>query len=338
VVEEVGVRERFWVREQARCRWIVLSLAAFVADPVTKSEAFPVTDPSPSLGGAEPAASFAPAGVVQPSAPGTRRAIVPALPLPGLRETELAQRVLDEGETKPSEARPRTLTPKSPWLALGLSAAVPGAGQFYLNPRSVLPFVYAGIEAVAWVLRISWDHDGDEKTREYERFAWRGDVDPVSGAPLNDILRDEGNWSWERWREGYRTEDDGQCEDASRDFGEFVATDSTLVTFWFTNRHEFYEDIGKYDKYDCGWLNPERREVYRSMRAEANDLLEQSRQMAQVILLNHLASGLHAFFQAKSHNRQVEDQSDSRVPDIRMHFAPDPGGGLHTELVFRRRF
>jgi len=292
--------------------------------------------PSPLVSGSTAGAPGAAFDPLFAPAPGVR----PAPPTLGLASTSLpdylAQRVLDEDEDEekpPEEPKPKQR--KNPWLALGLSAALPGAGQFYLNPRSAVPFVYAGIEAVSWVLRVSWDHDGDEKTREFEEYAWQGAVDPVAGAPLNEILNEEGNWSWERWREGYRA---GECEDAGRDFAEFVATDSTLVTFWFTNRREFYEDIGKYDKYDCGWLSADRRETYRSMRNEANDLLERSRQMGQVILLNHLASSLHAYFQAKGHNSGLEKDTGGVLPDVRMRFAPDAGGGLRAQLVLRRDF
>ena len=113
-----------------------------------------------------------------------------------------------------------------------------------------------------------------------------------------------------------------------------VETDSMLVDFYFNNRREFYEDIGKYDKYQCGWFSPDLRARYRTMRGEANDLLEQSRQMSQVILLNHLVSSVHAYFSARSHNKQI----DAVESDLRLDFAPDDDGGLRANLVYRREF
>jgi len=251
----------------------------------------------------------------------------------------LTQRVLDPGQEMPRPGdepdEPRELTPKNPWLAMGLSAALPGAGQFYLDRSNLLSYVYVGVEALAWYLNVTWDRDGDDKTREFEEFAWRGVVAEVDGAPRNEILEEEGHWSWARWRETYRGEADPPpgCE-LFFDVFDYEEVDSTLVYFWFENRREFYEDIGKYDKYGCGWANPEDRETYRAMRAEANDLLNRSRNMRSVILVNHLASAIHAFFQARRHNAMVEEQRN----DLRLHFTPEREGGMRANLIFSRSF
>ncbi len=248
----------------------------------------------------------------------------------------LAQRVIGDGKKSPDDEKKTAEedepeSPRSPWLAMGLSAALPGAGQFYVNRGNLLSFVYAGVEVLSWYLRSAWEQDGDEKTEEFEQFAWQGKLDDTEGAPLNEILREEGNWSWERWRAAYRGEDVPEgCVLVERANAE---TDSMLVDFYFHNPREFYEDIGKYDKYQCGWFSPELRTRYRSMRAEANDLLQQSRSMKQVILLNHLVSSVHAFFQAKGHNKRIE-AADS---DLRLDFEPDVDGGLRANLVYRRQ-
>jgi hypothetical protein len=106
-----------------------------------------------------------------------------------------------------------------------------------------------------------------------------------------------------------------------------------LVQFWFNNRGEFYEDIGKYDKYACGWLDPGFRAKYLSMRNEANDLYDRSRMMKQVVLLNHVGSALHAFFIAKRHNRRLEPRTE-----LRWDVSPDPGGALRAQLSVFRKF
>lgn len=250
----------------------------------------------------------------------------------------LAQRVLDPGQEMPKpddEREPRRLTPKNPWLAMGLSAAVPGAGQFYLDRTNLLSFVYVGVEALAWYLNVTWDSDGDDKTDEFEEFAWQGVVSETDGTPQNEILQEEGHWSWARWRETYRGEADPPpgCE-LFFDVFDYEEVDSTLVYFWFENQHEFYEDIGKYDKYGCGWANPDDRDTYRAMRAEANDLLNRSRNMRSVILVNHLASSIHAFFQARRHNAMVEEQQS----DLRLHFTPEREGGMRANLIYTRSF
>jgi hypothetical protein len=250
----------------------------------------------------------------------------------------LAQRVLDPGQEMPTptdQDTPKELTHKNPWLAMGLSAALPGAGQFYLDRTSLLSFVYVGVEALAWYLNVTWDQDGDDKTREFEEFAWQGVVAEDAGAPRNEILEEEGHWSWARWREVYRGEVDPPpgCE-LFFDIFNYEEVDSTLVYFWFENQHEFYEDIGKYDKYGCGWANPADRDTYRAMRTEANNLLNRSRNMRSVILVNHLASSVHAFFQARRHNARVEEQRN----DLRLHFTPEREGGMRANLLFSRSF
>jgi hypothetical protein len=190
--------------------------------------------------------------------------------------------------------------------------------------------LYAGVEATAWLLHLSWDSDGDERTREYQAYAWKGELDPVAGAPRNDVLSEAGHWSWERWRLAY----DGQIEGCDLIPSiRYPETDSMLVQFWFNNRGEFYEDIGKYDKYACGWLDAGFRTTYLSMRNEANDLYDQSRLMKQVVLLNHVGSALHAFFIAKRHNRRVEARTE-----LRWDVAPDPGGTLRAQLSVFRKF
>ena len=264
----------------------------------------------------------------------------PPLASPSFFDGILAQRVLTDDEEKPKregeDEEPERLTRKNPWVAMGLSAVPPGAGQFYLDKGNPLAFAYVGVEALALYLHFSWEADGDEKTKEFEEYAWKGIVDPVDGAPRNEIVSEQGHWSWVRWRESF-----GQPEGCLQPENiNYTATDSTLVHFWFDNRREFYEDIGKYDKYDCGWLSPEFRDIYRSMRNETNDILERARLMTQVVLLNHLASSIHAFFLARSHNNRVEElEREASLRQLRWQFSPDPEyRGLRAELWLTQRF
>jgi hypothetical protein len=267
----------------------------------------------------------------------------PPVSSPAYIDGILAQRVLDDDEEKPKGPgeetdEPRVLSRKNPWVAMGLSALLPGAGQFYLDRSNPLAFAYVGVEALAWYLHFQWESDGDEKTREFEEYAWQGSVVADAGA-LNGYeveTTDGSHWSWERWRESF-----GQPEGCLQpDNIDYVGTDSTLVTFWFTNRREFYEDIGKYDKYDCGWRSSEFRDIYRSMRNETNDILERARLMTQVVLLNHLTSSIHAFFLARSHNKRVDAIEEDRASrELHWRFSPDPDySGLGAKLWLTQKF
>lgn len=277
--------------------------------------------------------------------PATPPALLDEIPSasPGFFDGMLSQRVLDGDEKKPKpqgeQEEEKVLTRRSPWLAMGLSLALPGAGQFYLDKSNLLAYAYVGVEALAWYLHFSWESDGDEKTREFQEYAWKGSIAPnVDELNGYEVATTAGShWSWERWRESF-----GQPEGCTQpDNIDYVATDSTLVTFWLTNRREFYEDIGKYDKYDCGWRSKEFRDIYRSMRNETNDILERARLMTQVVLLNHVASGIHAFFLARSHNNRVDamEEEDRSSRDLRWRFSPEPDySGLRAQLWLTQRF
>ncbi len=243
-----------------------------------------------------------------------------------------AQRVIEEEEKRKKEEEARKEVkprrPKSPWLAMALSAAVPGAGQFYVKGPNVMTFASVGVEAAGWLLKESWESDGHDKEQEYRDYAWIGQLARTPGGVYEaEIVREDGHWSWEQWRRDRGTE----CHGGENE--DYEAADSVLVSFWFENRHEFYEDIGKYNRYDCGWYSPEYRQTYLSKRDEANDLLGRASTMSQVILLNHLASAVHAFFVAKSHNRHVVPETE-----INWDIGPEEGGGLRAQLLVRKHF
>ena len=265
--------------------------------------------------------------------PPDEAAASPLLTPPSLFGSGLfAQRVIEEDEEEKRKAaaqrEQKPLRKKNPWVAMALGAAVPGAGHVYVKGPGLTSFLYAGAEVASWLLKYTWNKDGNDKIDEYEDYAWRGDLkytpdDEYEWTPDPD----EGHWSWTRWRTQRGLP--GGCQEGM----PWDEADSLLVHFWHDNRHEFFEDIGKYDRYDCGWMQASFRTTYVSMRDEANDLLGRARTMSQVILLNHLASGIHAFFVAKGHNRQVQPATQ-----IDWDIRPDADGGMRAQLLVRRRF
>ena len=79
------------------------------------------------------------------------------------------------GQVLDSSVRPDTgkfHMQKSPWLALGLSAVVPGAGQVYLGQWYKVPFIAAGIGgclAGAFVQNNRYMYTGDSVRHQLER-------------------------------------------------------------------------------------------------------------------------------------------------------------------------
>ncbi|MDI6808351.1 MAG: hypothetical protein QME66_05145 [Candidatus Eisenbacteria bacterium] len=167
-------------------------------------------------------------------------------------------------EQKSKEAR----TPPNPGGALFLSLAMPGTGEIYAQ-RSVTgrSLVFWGVEAVGWVTFFSFRASGKAEEREYKRFA-------------------DEHWDWARYRNTVSTPDDTL---ASEFLGELYEKD----------KGEFYEEIGKDNRFIAGWDTSLSRTTYLSRRDKSNSLLRTARYATMGLLLNRVASALDALILAK---------------------------------------
>ncbi len=224
---------------------------------------------------------------------------------------------------------------KSPFKAFVLSLAVPGLGQWYYGNRWK-PFVFAGAEALSWYLHVQYDKDGDELTDEFEAF-------------------NDANWSRERYEDEYlqwaygwndddsaNTEPDCNCPEISHHLPE-------------TKTQQYYEMTGKYDQFAWGWADarlqsgetldsfsvtdpPPRikpaepptvpqsamRDMYNTMRFNADEKYDNSTKMLYVIIANHLVSAFEAYLTTRSINEGLDkDPSEfSRIkvtPELRSY-------------------
>ncbi|HOE91306.1 MAG TPA: hypothetical protein PLV22_04970 [Candidatus Cloacimonadota bacterium] len=116
---------------------------------------------------------------------------------------------------------------KSAQKAMLYSALFPGAGQFYVNKKSIMAYVYPIIEISLWSVYISDFSKGDDVTKKYKKFA------------------DE---HYDRAR---------QTKVQNNFINHPSLANSIYSTNHFrlddTNTQHFYEDIGKYNKYIFGW-------------------------------------------------------------------------------------
>lgn len=197
---------------------------------------------------------------------------------------------------------------KSPFKAFLLSAALPGAGQFYCGSR-IKPLFFLGAEIAAWGLHFKYQGQGDDRTDEFEQF-------------------NRDHWSREDYEQKYL-------------LWAYNSTDDELIHEREVSHHlpdtrtqQYYEMTGKYNQFAWGWDDAEyngnrlgieydssappprikadsltpnsaRRMIYEGMRYEANRKYDQARKMIIVSILNRLVSSFEALLAARRHNQNV---------------------------------
>jgi hypothetical protein len=200
---------------------------------------------------------------------------------------------------------------KSPWLAGGLSALVPGSGQIYAG-NWWKAAIFLAIEAVAITYAVSNNKKGDDQTAFYESFAdehWNTsryaqwtetNMNPPRGPYLWDLGNGQVNWD--------------ELNRMERDIGGWYS--HTLPPY---QSQQYYELIGKYPQYAQGWddANPNVPPDYESAKAnlppnylyysgergKANEYYSKSQTGVIVIVVNHLLSAADAAWTASSYNK-----------------------------------
>ncbi len=208
---------------------------------------------------------------------------------------------------------------KSPFLAAGLSAVLPGAGEFYSESywKSAL---FVAAEAALWTVNIIYNNKGNSQTDFYKSYAdehwsvvryaeWinanltfisNGMLDPSKYAiPINPntSLR-----PWERvdWDALRHTENaiGGGFSHSLAPYGD----------------QQYYEMIGKYLQFVHGWdetdfniptyLDQVTSQLtwYAGQRGKANDFYNIASTATTIVVLNHVLSAFDAALSAHSYN------------------------------------
>lgn len=192
---------------------------------------------------------------------------------------------------------------KSPGKAFLMSFLVPGLGQYY-NGSKIKAASFLGLEVVGWVFNRKLDSKGNDLQAEFEAF-------------------NRDNWQ----RERYDTYAEAVGSDTTEGFSHDLPE---------TRTQQYYEMTGKYDQFAWGWTDARidsvdidsliilgtlpivkpsvegsvpysaDRDTYEQMRYDSNQEFKSARRIASLILVNHLVSGLEAFFSARSHNKNVQ--------------------------------
>ncbi len=161
------------------------------------------------------------------------------------------------------------------YLPVVFSLLVPGAGEITMG-YYVRGAVLLGAEVTAWTGYGYYHSKGLDSRAEYERFA-------------------DEHWGYTKWVGDHALWRDPAYEDVSP--RSFEALDSIGREYWEgwppyhtwfskeTQRHDYYETIGKYDWFISGWedwdaqTQPREsgmRTTYRAMRRKSNDEIDKA--------------------------------------------------------------
>ncbi len=222
----------------------------------------------------------------------------------------------DEGEISYSSGKSeKDFKLKSPGKAFAMSLLVPGLGQNYTGGSKLKSLAFLGTEIASWVLYFKWESDADDLTGAYEAF-------------------NDAHWSESRYDDmllwTYGLTDDEQST------GQITEISHHLPD---TKTQQYYEMTGKYDQFAWGWNdavllsdsstyenyslnNPfpaifgaenipysANRNLYETMRNDANNKYDQARKMIYVSMLNRLFSAFEAMISAKNYNKTVVNKS-----------------------------
>jgi hypothetical protein len=224
---------------------------------------------------------------------------------------------------------------KSPLLAAGMSAVLPGAGEFYAGSY-VKSAAFLAVEVGLWIAAYSYDKKGDRQTDFFQGFAdthWSvvryGSYAVASGLAPTDgnyqwlIPGTEGLQPWQRvnWNELNRMERDIAATDAGRYYSHVLPR---------YGEQQYYELIGKYPQFNQGWDDSPssfaygdaltaRFVYYAAERGKANDYYNTASTMTAIVIVNHIVSMIDAAFTAAAYNRGLHAEGSSMT-------LPVPGG------------
>jgi hypothetical protein len=193
-----------------------------------------------------------------------------------------------------SEASPG----KKPLLAAALSAAVPGAGEFYAGSW-IKGAVFFAVEVAAWA---GYNHYANEGNRLRTKFRAYADQ----------------YWDYEKWENEYNPNTDPGSHGLPMENNQIVKT------------QQYYEMIGKYDQFMMGWRDwvrggpdvTERRNLYETMRHDHNDQLINASRCTMAALTNHLLSAVDAAWTVHRRNRQIRAALGMDVRMVRTEAVP----------------
>ena len=170
---------------------------------------------------------------------------------------------------------------KSPKKAMLFSVIVPGSGEFY-SRSWIKGLLFFSIELGSWLVYADYHKQGKNLEDEYISYA-------------------EEHWSEQKWSSWWATFPDSGIY-AHHQLPE-------------TKTQQYYEMIGKYQKYNAGWddVNPinamedtsARGLYYMDLRGQSNDKLKVAATATAIVLANHVLSAIDAIWTTKRFNKKI---------------------------------
>ncbi len=132
---------------------------------------------------------------------------------------------------------------KNARLAMLMSALVPGAGQFYADKSALTTYIFPVIEIGMIAGILVFQKKGDDKTKDYERYA--------NQEIITYTLGDGTEIQTTR----YDRDRQRRVESILKDLNTVDIYNTTYFRLEDENTQHFYEDIGKYSQYVFGWAD-----------------------------------------------------------------------------------
>lgn len=132
---------------------------------------------------------------------------------------------------------------RNPRVAMLMSALVPGAGQFYANKSAITAYVFPVLEIGMIAGLFYFKKQGDDKTRDYERYA---------NQELITYELGDGS-TIETYR--YARDRQDRVENILINLNPVDIYEQSYFRLDDENCQHFYEDIGKYPHYVFGWAD-----------------------------------------------------------------------------------
>ncbi len=221
---------------------------------------------------------------------------------------------------------------KSVLLAPVLSAAVPGAGEFYTG-NYLRGALFVALEATLWIVNVDYNKKGDNQTNFFQGYAdqhwsvvryanWintnlpkiNSDLNPQDYAIPIDPNTSKNPWDRVDWNALNRTE-----EAIGGGFSHHLPAHG---------EQQYYELIGKYPQFSQGWDDSDQNSdglyydrvsarflYYSDERGKANDFYNKAATAAKIIVVNHVLSAIDAALCASSYNKVHSEMSMQTLRD-----------------------
>ncbi len=199
--------------------------------------------------------------------------IVLVLPLKAQQGTPLA--VHPHFNTSDSTQTEKPDQEKSAGTALLLSLVLPGSGQLYMGEHTSAA-LFLSSEALIWLGMFANDAYHDQLVKDYQTYA-------VQHAQVNPEGKSKQYWT-----------DIGKYDDIYA-FNEQRARQRYFEAMYEENQQNYWS-----------WDVHQNRITYDANRLHANEVAARVVYFQAAVVLNHIASGLHALYLARVHNRKVK--------------------------------